>query len=238
MKRECMQLTRAPRCILVCLVIMLRTVSALQVVMRPLVRCEPVMQRWDLSNASILNTAFLWTKGMPLENWAYDQSKGQPFQTPNDECVHAEYDTLVPVPFFFVSYTGDSRQKVHISKSMCTNTPHTKLQEVITVRNIPFIDSMLITIEGSLRESDVRLVADWELSLPWYLELLREKIEKHVKKSLQEYLQLLANTTCQAKLNGSATGVKAEKKSLQIRVHHRLPASVRPWPKQQELWRL
>ena len=233
-----MRFIRHPLRMILYLVIMLHMVSALQVVMRPLVRCGPGMQRWELNNASILNTAFLWSKGMPLRNWAYDESKGQPFQTPNDECVHAEYDTLVPVPFFFVSYTGDSRQKVHISKSMCTDTAHRKLQEVITVRNIPFINSMLITIEGSLRESDVRLVAEWELSLPWYLELLRDQIEKHVKKSLQEYLQLLANTTCQAKLDSSATSVKREKKSLQIRVRHRLPASVRPWPKQQELWRL
>ena len=238
MKRVCMRFIRPPLCKVMCLVVMLHTVSALQVVMRPLVRCEPAMQRWDLNNASILNTAFLWSKGMPLQNWVYDESKGQPFQTPNDECVHAEYDTLVPVPFFFVSYTGDSRQKVHISKSMCTDTAHKKMQEVIMVRNIPFINSMLITIEGSLRESDVRVEATWELTLPWYLELLREQIEKHVKKSLQEYLQLLANTTCQAKLVGSATSVKPEKKSLQIRVHHRLSASVRAWPKQQELWRL
>lgn len=202
--------------------------------MRPLVRCEPAMQRWDISNAGILNTAFLWTKGMMLENWVYEQSKGQPLQTPDDECVHAEYDTSVPVPFFFVSYTGDSRQKVHISKTVCTNTAHTKLHEVVAVRNIPFIDTMSITIRGTLRESDIKLTAVWELPLPWYLELLREQIEKHVKKSLQEYLQLLANTTCQAKQNREKG--RPQSKSLQIRVHHKLPAH--PSPQQRELWRL
>lgn len=171
-------------------------VSALQVVVRPLVHCDGVLQRWDTSNASILNTAFLWTKGMPIKNWEYTQSEVNALQTLDDECVHVEYDTLVPVPFFFVAYTGDSRQKVHIAKTVCTGRAHKKLREVAIVRNIPFIDTMTLRIQGDLRDSDTKLTAEWKLSLPWYLELLRQQIEQHVRKSLQEYLQLLASTTC------------------------------------------
>ena len=180
----------------VCTGIAMGAVSALEVVVRPSVQCDAGSQRWDVSNASLLNTAFLWTQGMSIRNWSYTPLTTLSEQAPEDECVHVEYDTFVQIPRFFLLYAEDSRHPVHISKTMCTGNAQQEMRETVLVRNIPFIESMTFKIEGGFRERGTKLKADWDLHVPWYLELLRAEIDQHINSSLQEYLQLLAGTTC------------------------------------------
>ena len=170
-------------------------VHALEITIRPPIKCEKESRQWDISNASLYNTAYLWTKGKKIENWEYTNVERGIFA----ECVDVEYETVVTIPFFFVMYTHGNEQNIKIQKRICKGQSHDGIQESIQVYHIPFLDSIDIFVAGKFFPDTTQMHADIKLDLPWYLEIVRNQIEEHIKKSLEEYLSLLVRHSCDQK---------------------------------------
>ena len=182
-------------------------VHALELTIRPPIKCEKESRQWDISNASLYNTAYLWTKGKKIENWKYYTSVDPGVFA---ECVNVEYETVVSIPFFFIMYTHGNEQNIKIQKRVCKSRSYDAIQESVKVYNIPFLDSIDIFVAGKIFPDMTQMHADIKLDLPWYLEIVRNQIEEHIKKSLEEYLSLLVRHSC---------GHKPQKIKLVMRVN-------------------
>ena len=165
---------------------------ALEITLWPPIKCEKESRQWDISNASLYNTAFLWTKGKKIENWKYKSVDPGVFA----ECVEVEYETVVHIPFFFTMYTHGNEQNIKIRKKVCKSQVYETIQESVNVYNIPFLDKIDIFVAGKIFPDTTQMHADIKVDLPWYLEIVRNQIEEHITKSLQEYLSLLVQHSC------------------------------------------
>lgn len=147
--------------------------------------------QWSLSDKNLYNIAYEWTQHRKIDNWsARDVVSGKNF---NKRCTEISYETAVKVPRFFLAYIV-AQEKTAIKKRVCVEGA--LMHESIHVQRVPFIETMHIEIHGRVANDKTYLSAETEIILPWFLEILRDRIEKHVSKSLQEYLQILPQYAC------------------------------------------
>ena len=170
-------------------------VNTLEITLQPPIKCDGESRRWYISNASLYNTAFLWTKSKKIENWKYTSVNAGVFA----ECAVVEYETSVPIPFFFVMYAHNTEQNIKIHKKICKAVSQDAIQESIQVHNVPFLENIDIFVAGRISTDSTKMHADIKLDLPWYVEIVRKQIEDHVKKSLEDYLSLLVRHSCDQK---------------------------------------
>ena len=147
--------------------------------------------QWNLNDKNLYNIAYEWTQHRKIDNWSAQEVVSS--NNFNKRCTEISYDTAVKVPKFFLAYIV-TQDKTEILKKVCVEG--TLMHESVQVKKVPFIETMHIEIRGRVANNKTYLSAETDIILPWFLEILRARIEKHVSKSLQEYLQILPQYAC------------------------------------------
>ena len=195
--------------------------SSLHTAINPPINCANSNATWDISQSTLYNQAFAWTHKNEIGDWSYNTDTLD-VSGMFDECVRVQYRTKIKIPRFFFAYNKLTDQEVLIDKLVCVkNSGSNKasnmktssaLEEKITLHNVPFVHSIDILITGHMADQKISLDANIDISIPWYLEILRFDINKHVSHSLDEYLRLLVNDICKTKL-------RQLKKPPQVHLH-------------------
>lgn len=187
MKLLVLHMRRSAMLLLLCV----QSLSALETSMSFPFACAPDALKWRMSDTNLYNIAYEWTRHQNIDNWSVHDAVAN--NDSSKRCIEISYDTAVQVPKFFLPYIV-SQDKTHIAKKVCVHD--TIMQEDIHVKNVPFIESMYITVRGRFLDNESHFAAQTDIPVPWYLEIWRDRIETHVRKSLQEYMQILHKYTC------------------------------------------
>lgn len=184
------------------------TAFSLHSEINPPIKCAHVNATWDISQSTLYNQAFAWTHKTAIKDWSYHRASVDIAKL-FDDCVQVQYETRVKVPHFFFAYNKQDDHKVYVNKLVCvqnskyntaSNTvTSSALEEKITLQNVPFVHSIEILVTGKLQNSQVTLDANIDISIPWYLQILRSEINDHVIHSLDDYLRLLMHDVCETK---------------------------------------
>jgi hypothetical protein len=180
--------------------------------------CTP---QWDLSVHRMYKLAYTWTHHHKLLDWTYSgagstqlqyksqnasQSAARGAQNPAreaqnpareaQECVQLSYRTLIDIPSFFNSYLASHSLPLSVSKRICVSGRH--MHERVVFSDLLLVGSFGIDINATIdREPDQLAVeTSLEIEVPWYLAPARETVLKHIKQSVAEYIQLLADDLC------------------------------------------
>ena len=194
-----MWLNNMPTCKGICVVICVlsfitQTINALNFDMTMPYKC---VEKWDISNSNLYNVAYEWTKHRELKSWNYNILPHAQNKSDTKNCIRIEYDTEVAIPKFFEDYMPSVFSKfaaIHLSKVVCVK--NNLLTEQITVQHVPIIDEMQMHVKGYInkRSKNVDFNVQSIIEYPWYLLFIKFQIEKHIEKSLREYMGFL---TCQ-----------------------------------------
>jgi len=159
----------------------------------------PCIAQWNISSANLHNVAYRWTHEHKVTNWIYKRTTNMAdTQIPvsNSTCAFMEYDTVVKVPQSFVDFIPSRVTETHVHKQVCANS--NVLIERVRFSKLLCIKSFTITLQSTIDNDHQRVdfSATSDMPLPWFTKPLKQIIFGHVKDSILEYTQLLANSLC------------------------------------------
>ena len=154
--------------------------------------------QWDINSANLYNVAYMWTHEHKVTNWIFKPNVAD-IQFENSTCAFMEYDTVVKVPKSFVDFIPARVTETHVYKQVCANS--NKLMERVRFSNILFIKSFTINLQSIIDNEHQRahFSATSDIPLPWFTQPLKQIVFGHVKKSILEYMHLLADSLCATK---------------------------------------
>jgi hypothetical protein len=159
--------------------------------------------QWDLSTHRMYKLAYTWTREHTLLDWTFNQVPPKPLlqhtgnaTDPGSECIQLSYRTSIDTPSFFNKYLPSHVLALRVAKRMCASGPD--MQERVRFSDVLVIGEfdMLITASIERNPNLIRLSARSELEVPWYLTPVRSTLLGHIRKSITEYTQILANELC------------------------------------------
>jgi len=153
--------------------------------------------QWNISSATLHKVAYTWTHEHKVSNWIYKSLPHvEDIQFENSTCAFMEYDTIVKVPKKFVDYIPARVTETHVYKQVCANS--NKLLERVRFSKILFINSFAINLQSTIDNEHQRadFIATCNMPMPWFAQPLKQIIYGHVKKSIVEYMHLLADSLC------------------------------------------
>ena len=153
--------------------------------------------QWDISSATLHNVAYMWTHEHKVTNWIFEPiSNVGDTQLENSTCAFMEYDTVVKVPKSFVDFIPARVTETHVYKQVCANS--NKLIERVRFSKLLLIKSFSINLQSTIDNEHKRadFSATSDMPLPWFTKPLKQIIFGHVKKSILEYMHLLADSLC------------------------------------------
>jgi hypothetical protein len=165
--------------------------------------CAP---QWDLSVQRMYKLAYTWTHQHKLLDWTYSgadtplqyrsQNASQSARQNAEECVQLSYRTLIDIPSFFNSYLASHSLPLSVAKGICASGRH--MHERVVFSDLILVGSFSMDINATIERRPDRLAvaASSEIEVPWYLAPARETVLKHIKRSVAEYIQLLADDLC------------------------------------------
>jgi len=153
--------------------------------------------QWNISSATLHKVAYMWTHEHKVTNWNFKPMPNvADMQFENSTCACMEYDTVVKVPKSFVDFIPARVTETHVYKQVCANS--NKLIERVRFSKILFINSFTINMQSTINNEYQRadFSATSDMPLPWFTHPLKQIIYSHVKKSMLEYMHLLADSLC------------------------------------------
>ena len=144
--------------------------------------------KWDTSSSSMYNIAFQWTQHNELEHWRFEELDAS--------CVQVHYDTHIRIRKMFDSWLPAKMLATTVSKQACVQQD--VLQETVLVSDIILIESLSIRVHATINNKKrvLELLAETDLSVPWFLKMIEPTIISQLEDSLREYHALLALELC------------------------------------------
>lgn len=162
-------------------------------------RTAPYMcdAKLDTSNSALYNIAFDWTQHRKLDNWKYEDlgpdSSGR-------NCARVRYNTQIGVHKYFENFLPSRILETTVDKHVCAG-PNV-MDEHVVLSDIILIKTMTINVHVEIdrKTRTLRMVANTDLSVPWFLNMIEATILRELKESLTEYHQLLIDNACGTKV--------------------------------------
>jgi len=151
----------------------------------------------DTSNSVLYNLAFDWTKHRKLENWKYEDLGPD---RSGRNCARVRYKTQIGVHKYFENVLPSRVLETTVDKHVCAG-PNV-LDEDVVLSDIILIKTMTIRVHVEIdrKTRTLRMVANTDLSVPWFLSMIEASILRELKESLTEYHQLLIDSACGTKV--------------------------------------
>ena len=70
------------------------------------------------------------------------------------------------------------------------------MKEDVLVQGIPFTDNVSLTLQGTITDSQIEFDCRVQAHMPWMLSMFTSQVNKHIIKSLDEYIVLLTSSVC------------------------------------------
>lgn len=161
---------------------------------------------WDLSVQNMYKLAYKWTHEHKLNDWKYSEIKKEEIHynsktswsgSEPQDCVQVSYKTFIEIPSFFNSYLTSHVLQMSVAKRVCVSGQ--RLQEHVVFSDLILIGSLSIDmnakIDNTAKQLSVNAVS--QIEIPWYLTPIRETVLKHIRKSLVQYIGILADGLCE-----------------------------------------
>lgn len=163
---------------------------------------------WNLTSSNMQKIAYLWTHENKIDNWVYrdttvpritkQSDKKKIMIKQNINCSLIEYDTVVKVPKALKEILPSSMAETHVHKQVCANSQ--ELRERVRFSKIILLGSFDLTINSVIDNGKHQVVFDFDtnIALPWFAKPFQTIAYKHLQKSIEEYLELLAKCLCES----------------------------------------
>jgi len=155
---------------------------------------------WSTDSEALFALATKWSYTHDVRNWRFSAEDAPPPGSPPGDanCSRVEYDTSIHVPNVLLVYWKKHSMQMAIAKRVCTHGR--TMRETATIQKIPFIDSLEIKVFAAAdpKTETVSLSAEFALEIPWYLKMIDAPVQDRVRKSVREYLEILADDVCAA----------------------------------------
>ena len=163
---------------------------------------------WNLTSSNMEKIAYLWTHEHKIDNWFYRETtipsmtkhsdKKKIMIKQNINCSLIEYDTVVKVPQTFKEMLPSRVAETHVHKQICAN--NYELRERVRFSKIILLGSFDLTINSIIDNEKHQVVFDFDsnIALPWFAKPFQTVVYKHLKKSIEEYVELVAKCLCES----------------------------------------
>jgi hypothetical protein len=156
---------------------------------------------WNISSAHMEHIAYMWTHEHKVRNWLYKQTstpveRNNDWSFANTSCAIIEYDTVVKVPQRFADFIPSRVTETHVQKQICASS--NELTERLRFSKIMLLGSFTLQLKSTIDnvQQHAVFVSTGDIALPWFVQPVRQIIFGHLKKSILEYTNLLANSLC------------------------------------------
>lgn len=158
---------------------------------------------WDLSTHRMYKLAYTWTREHTLLDWTFNQVPPKPLlqytrnaSDAGSECIQLSYKTTIDTPSFFNTYLPSHILALRVAKRMCASGYH--MEERVRISDVLVIGGFDIDLTATIERDPnlLRAFAKSELIIPWYLVPVRETVLRHIRNSITEYTQILAQELC------------------------------------------
>lgn len=160
---------------------------------------------WDLNTHRMYKLAYKWTRERALKDWTFQEIPSKPLLNPSrnvtldperSECVQLSYKTTINIPTFFYSYLPSHVLPLRVTKHICVSG--SQMEERVRLSDVLIIGGFDMDIAATIKRDPNLLLASAksELTVPWYLIPVRETVLKHIRTSIIEYTELLAEELC------------------------------------------
>lgn len=175
-------------CVLIAIIACFQLAASLRVSVSKEEKCQPIYL-WDMSQTTNYNIAYDWTHHSKLKKWKFTCNE----HTPN--CCETSYNTRIHIPLFIQKLLLSSKSNNKIVKKTCWS--ENDFNEKVQIYSVPLIETMQIALHAKTTSNNrVVVTIDTSFDLPWYIYPIEQTIQKHVQKSLEEYIDIFTRHFC------------------------------------------